>query len=364
MLQSLLRLNKRLNVLFLPSAPTPIANLDLVRHHAVELYNKASSFPDQLFAFANRGIADDVGYDNFLFGRLAALLVGDQVARRAAPWLDFKAFSINTMAYPEPRLTQRDIVRDADDSKFLQQCIERWCAEGVREYFSVRIKKRVFRRSLIIGFVTEFDQFYEYHTSGHQITIAFEITEQKIFRLYVIEYRMHEYVYNIHGRLFQFMANAIRSYEHFDERVHLITNRMICLKGRMQMDNGFMMCMSISYRVSTMLSYVEDLETMREEDGDFESSRRFLMHHTFTMLNWFLRNEDVAQKRLTVLVCKEMVEDYYEMRKDLCFLLAPFEDPKRDRATRVWYDVDQQVFKFDKDGEESEECLAMVVFQQ
>ena len=364
MLQSLLHLNKRLNVLFLPSAPIPIANLDLVRHHAVELYNKASSFPDQLFAFANRGIADDVGYDNFLFGRLAALLVGDQVARRAAPWLDFKAFSINTMAYPEPRLTQRDIVRDADDSKFLQQCIERWCAEGVREYFSACVRKRVFRRSLIIGFVTEFDQFYDYHTSGHQITIAFEITEQKIFRLYVIEYRMHEYVYNIHGRLFQFMANAIRSYEHFDERVHLITNRMICLKGRMQMDNGFMMCMSISYRVSTMLSYVEDLETMREEDGDFESSRRFLMHHTFTMLNWFLRNEDVAQKRLTVLVCKEMVEDYYEMRKDLCLLLAPFDDPKRDRARRVWYDVDEQVFKFDKDGEESEECLAMVVFQR
>ena len=359
MIDVLLRLHERLGLLFMPAVSLPIANLDLVRHHSVDLFNKDVKDAEQPLAYRNPWTGDSIGHDVNLFGWLASLLVGEQIARRSSDWLDYKAFSANATHSPEPKFTRRNLAAtDEDDSFYVQLCVERWCADGVKEYFEAKNRKRVFRRSLIVGFVSEFDQYASLGFSGHQITVAFEI-EKDMFKLFVIEYRMHEYVYNVHGRLFQYMANAIRSTGRFDERVHLITNRVVCLKGRMRLDPEFMMCMSISYRVSVMLSYVEDPERMREEDGEFEQSHRFLMHHTFTMLNWFLTNEDVMRKRVTVLVSKEMAEDVYEMRRDSHFVIVPFRTPNRDLERRIWYDVDRQTFSY---SPVEENCLEMIVY--
>jgi hypothetical protein len=323
-----------------PPAPQPIANLDLVAHHATDLFNKKIPDTDQLLVHRNRGTSNNIGHDLYLFGRLASLLVGSEISRRLdASRLDYRAFSMNNTPVIQSRLSRRGIPEKEDEPEFLQECVERWCKSGVDEFFK-RPKDTLFRRSLIIAFETEFEKYESLHFAGHQITIAFEVVKST-FRLFIIEYRMHEYVYNVHGRLFQYMANAVRSSEHFQEAVHLITESVVCLKGRLHVDSEFMLCMSVSYRVSVMLACVSSPEDIRETPEEFEASRRFLMHHTFTMLNWFLHCPDVAEKRTTVLICEEMTQDFFELHKGLHFVMVPFEHPDRSQPgiRRLVYDL-------------------------
>ncbi len=245
----------------------------------------------------------------------------------------------------DPVLTRRGLADHDDDTNRLQDCIEQWGATAMEELARKRAAR--FRRSLIINFVTEFDKHGQQRFSGHQITIAIEAADPAIIKLMILEYRMHEYVYNVHGRLFQYMANAVRSSAHFDEDATSITQRVVCLKGRLRIDPDFMMCMSVSYRVSAMLSYVETPELIHETLEEFEESRRFLLHHTARMLNWFMHNPDVKAKRSTVLIPRQMTEGRFFELKGLQFVLVPFETPDRNlrQARHLAYDIEAGEFK-------------------
>ena len=363
MIHSLRALDTRLSVVFNPPVIKRRENLDLVRTRR-NIYTDKVDDDQQLLAACRFSSADRVGQDVCLYGRFAPFLVEHELGLRRAlnPWLDYKAFATNGDHWPETTFSRVSNVFDVHDAPsvvadrgpydnpaYIQNSVEQWCARAVGEYFGREERTRVFRRSLIIGFVSLFSEFGKESSSGHEIAIAMEVSDSHpdLFKFYIVERIMHEYVFSVHDRLFQFMANGLRSSPRFDEKQHLITNRLVCVKDRIRVDSDFMMCMSVAYRVAAMLSYVEDIELIRETDEEFEQSRKFLMHHTFRMINWLTGYPDIALRRLVALVSSRMAERFYELEPGgMHIVLVPFDAPVRggEGEQRFRYSVEKEEF--------------------
>ena len=284
---------------------------------------------------------DDVGQDGVIFSRFASFLVAHEIKARARDnhWLDYKAYSINqsdddygyffglqghsyfSQNRIHTELEKEDTSREDYNCTYeIQKFVEEWSSLAVKEIKSS--KAHTTRRSLIITFVTNMVEYEEKTHCGHCIIIAMEKSQDnKNLRLFIFDYRMHEYLYSIHDRLFHWMVTGCSRFFPNDS----ITCETVCLKDRLHVDGCFMTCMSVAYRVCTYLSFVKDPHEIHESESTFRASKDFLKHHIFSMINSLVENEDLIQKRSTAIVSSEMAKDIYEICSENCYInVVPF----------------------------------------
>ena len=134
---------------------------------------------------------------------------------------------------------------------------------------------------------------------------------------------MHEYVYNVHDQLFQFMTDEVRQYSAHYDSLHTET---VCLKGKLHVDKEFMTCMSVSFRVCLYLSKDTPLY---ESDEDFKTDSLNLPNHIWRMFEWVKNDKRLIDEHFTLLISPPMAELVFEINNENCYLmLAPFRLPK------------------------------------
>jgi hypothetical protein len=243
---------------------------------------------------------------SYTFGYLAPLLLASTF--KVCTAIDFKAYSVSILG-------QSNILspyRRENDTRQIQKEISSWinlC--GIPD----SDPNKTFRRCIVVFFTSEFSNMKgeSVHTSGHAITLAFEIKKQ-VLTLKIIEYRMHEYVYNVHDQLFQWMRDSLPLHDWIRE----IRTETVCLKGKMKVDEGFMTCMSVAYRVCLYLSIDRDDCDIIESDEDFVNDSYALKYHIFRMIRWAIS----SKSKITVLIPKTM-RTLFEINNENCYLFTP-----------------------------------------
>jgi hypothetical protein len=139
--------------------------------------------------------------------------------------------------------------------------------------------------------------------------------------LRIYDYRMHEYVYSVHDQMFAWMIQAVT--DQYKELFDSIVTEMVCLKGKLHVDNLFMTCMSAAFRVCLYLSRTG---VVNESYEDFRHDSLNLKSHIFSMVDWALNNRGITDKKKTVLISPAMNKMVFEMSKENCyFLLVPYK---------------------------------------
>jgi hypothetical protein len=215
----------------------------------------------------------------------------------------------------------------------LEETIQTWCQRCMKQYYHLHRrphhghgKARIFRRSLIISFVSA---FIEHQTQadigGHAITLAMEAGGgSRWFKLFVFDYRAHEYLYSVHDQLFWCMHHAVLHNEY-----RLICNvhssdirwETVPLRGRLHYGDQFMMCMSLSFRVCMYLSYVRDCFDMLESRAAFDRDAKVFTHNVYTMLNALLSHPDVTSGALVVMQSPQMAYSLFKVTMSRCYLM-------------------------------------------
>ena len=198
-----------------------------------------------------------------------------------------------------------------------------------------------FRRCVVIHFITDFmsDGEDTQHRTGHCITLCLELANSILY-LKIYDYRMHEYIHNLHDQLFQWMIDAASQYT---EYFHGIRTEVVCLKGKLHVDGAFMTCMSAALRVCI---YLSQYDSIKESEEGFIMDSYNLQEHIFRMYTW--ANSTLKGNVNTLLISPEMSEIVYEITKENCYLmLVPYNNPHdnnslvnmRKVAKRVTYSV-------------------------
>ena len=297
--------------------------------------NFNSNYPSDLQPFVNSSkfkleASYEIGRDSRSYGRLAPLLLA--AILEPSESLDFKAYCINFCSGNESCI-EPACSMDHDTTE-IEAIIQSWVkACGIHE----SKPGRTFRRCIIIGFTSEWesgDKRPEAQFLGHAITLGMEIKD-RVLTFKIFDYRMHEYMYNVHDRLFQFMTDAATPYVKFYDSLKLET---VCLKGKLHVDTLFMTCMSVAFRVCVHFS--RDVEIF-ESDADFTADSLSLQRHIFRMFSWAKTHPQLKANEKTVLISPAMAQPFFEINTDNCFLMmAPYNlnhslDPTRDNALAI-----------------------------
>ena len=281
-------------------------------------------YPDDLQPFSDLRMTAtfEIGRDPSLFGRLGPLLLASII--KPCPTLDFKAFYHNACVDFE----ESHILSPLDkthDTREIRQVIHTWIQMCE---IPKSTPQKTFRRCIIIGFISHFhsDEDQSLHEVGHSITLGLEIKD-RVLTLRIFDYRMHEYVYNVHDQLFQFMTDEARQFSAHYDSLHTET---VCLKGKLHVDKEFMTCMSASFRVCLYLSKDTPLY---ESDKDFETDSLNLPNHIWRMFEWVKGDRRLIDKHNTLIVSPQMAGLVFEINNETCYLmLAPYRLPKHLRS--------------------------------
>ena len=307
-----------------PKLTLPPEFLNLPQEHSAynkDLINKKIPPQLQLVGHDYFEQPEEVGCNSALYSRLVPFFLAKQIEQNLSttPWLDYKAFSMNFMNHSNIFVKHADMPEGEPDNDTcsIQECIESWIRLALQDLDSAtRSGAQIFRRSLILCIETNFYMLLSDHLSGHATTIAIEkdlTNPGEPMKLMVLEYRMHEYDYNVHDRLFQWMTDAV------GDRF-VTVNVTVCLKKHFHCYTEFMMCMSVAYRVCLFLSLVRRPELIMETNADFENSSIFIQDHTFRMINWLCYNPDILAKKVTPIVSDEMAQPIFQIHSPACFL--------------------------------------------
>ena len=261
-----------------------------------------------------------VGYNWHLYGRLGLLLLSSFFEKHKQPWLDYKCHSLCAAITGYLLGPLESGVR-----KWVKTCMNEWFHGFLRTD-----KKTVFRRSMLVGLGADFTEMGEEEFSGHEIAIGMEIKAGDVW-LYVFDYRMEEYVSNIHEKwFFQWMIDAVRCsypYQFYENEGFKLNVReeLVNLKERLHYGNDFMMCISIAWRVCMYMAFGKDVSCIQETDEDFQITTSNVKHHIFTMINYLYGQELVQNKTGAAIISPEMNELIFEINRETCYLmLTPF----------------------------------------
>ena len=279
-------------------------------------------YPDELQPFAGLQMTAsyEIGRDPYSFGRLGSLLLATII--KPCPTLDFKAYYHNICVDMKESHILSPFTEEHDTNE-TRQVIQTWVRMCGIPQSTPRL---TFRRSIIIGFLSHFrsdDNPPQLVKVGHSITLGLEIKE-RVLTLRIFDYRMHEYVYNVHDQLFQFMINEVGQYSSYYDSLH---TESVCLKGKLHVDKEFMTCMSVSLRVSLYLS--KDIP-LHESDDDFKRDSLNLPCHIWKMFEWVKQDGRLIHRYNALIVSPPMSGLVYEINNANCYLmLAPYKLPKR-----------------------------------
>ena len=326
-----------------PQIDGDIERFDLTKQH--EVYFKGvmnHTIYDRLQLVGHECIenAGAVGYNTSLYSRLAPLFLAHVLEQRLArePWLDYKAFSMNCRDDEGDCFGKHIFKGDhACRTEHIQHCVEMWMRLAMSDLEEApRPGCTIFRRCLVINFATSMCLIQDDHFVGHVITLAIEKDLENAdypVKLMVFDYRMHEYDFNVHDRLFQWMADCVAEQ-------YMTVNLTICLKKRFQPYTEFMMCMSVAYRVCVFLSFLKKPELIRETVADFDNSSRYIQDRTNRMCNWLHSNSRVLEKQATVIVSQPMSESIFQIHSDACFLyMVPYSALHKDLYFKDIYEL-------------------------
>ena len=203
----------------------------------------------------------------------------------------------------------------------------------------------IFRRSLVIHFQTYMHRFCSTTLVGHAITIALEVNAHAptTVRMLIFDYRAHEYVYSVHDRLHQWMANGVGLEQPTIREV-------VCLKnnGGMHVDDRFMKCMSVAYRVCIHLAFDMDPSAIHESNDEFQGASEYLQGQVFRMLDFLDHHPKILNKTHTLTVCQSLAKPIYEFSTHNHLLLV-----KHDFLgnTPINYDTDDPHHKAEEEEE-------------
>jgi len=301
----------------LPPLQGPHARLDMEPIRRIHI-DKTDSLRS-LEVTGSPYILDEVefGCDNVCYGRAALLMVASFLDRHRGPDVDYKAYAMCNL--PGDGWKEQ-----------LEKGVRVWVGMCMEEAPSVQ--QRLFRRSLMVSFQTDFMERGEEEYGGHMITLGLEVAGTDVW-LYVFDYRMEEYSHNVHeGWFVLWMQSAVRDSWPYQHRLHElgvelnVRYEFVNLKGRLHYGNDFMMCMSVALRVSMYLALGGDPSRMRESEADFQNNSDHFRHHTATIVNYLYRHPLVKSKRGGALVSPEMHALVFEVTPHNCYLmLAPYK---------------------------------------
>ena len=257
----------------------------------------------------------ELSRDNEAFGRLGPIMLSDII--KDTKEKDFKAYFCDFCQKNESVIHTRND-REKNNTYTIERNINTWIDKCGIEKSNPDVN---FSRCVLICFVTDFmmDGESEQRTAGHCITLGLEL-KNKIMRLKIYDYRMHEYMYNVHDHIFQWMMNAVQKYNSY---FHYIHTEMVCLKGKLHVDGEFMTCVSAAFRVCIFLSRREQIH---ETDDQFIMNKFNLQEHLFRMFNWVKKENNIEKFKSTLLVSPAMTENVFEINKQNCYLiLAPYK---------------------------------------
>lgn len=301
-----------------PAVQKPVGTIRFPVH-----YTRNENYSESLQPFVNINEVGE-GYEigrSTTFGCLAPLLLAATIQKSDA--LDFKAYCCNFGNGKESFiLTTRHIRHNTD---YLQQLIALWADKC--DLHSCRTDVPV-RRCVVIDFVTLFhthgaNKESTYATEpnfiGHCITIALELNKREL-TLSIYDYRLDEYVYNVHDQLFKFMSDSVEKYSSLYDKLNF---RTVCLKKRLHVDLLFMTCMSAAFRVCVYLSNTGEVH---ESKQDFVEDSLNLKNSISRMIDWFKDYPGIRDNTYTPLISPEMAKDVFEINSENCyFLLAPYD---------------------------------------
>ncbi len=260
--------------------------------------------------------AFEIGRDTNTFGFFGPMLLSAII--KPSKTLNFKAFSQNHGKTDGTYVLTHS--RKENNTSVTEKVIRTWILDcGIPESATDR---RVFRRCIIIGFVSEFViEPWSRHSSGHAITLGLEI-KNRALTIKIFDYRMHEYVYNVHDRMFQWIYDAMCEYAQYFDTWRTET---VCLKDRLHVNKGFMTCMSAAYRSCLYFSKDGDFH---ETDQDFKLDSENLQKHIFRIFEWGLNDRRLNTKEKTVIISPAMANLVYEINPESCYLLlVPYALP-------------------------------------
>ena len=192
--------------------------------------------------------------------------------------------------------------------------------------------QKVYRRCLVIKFQSDFltgeEPVNTWNTVkpirvGHCITLGLELTGQ-VMTLKIYDYRMHEYIHNVHDQMFQLMINAAQEYA--SSKNISIRTEVVCLKGKLYVDKEFMTCMSAAFRVCLFLSKPDGI--IHESSQDFMEDSENLQGHTCKMMEWIQSDPGIQNHQYTPLLPPPMTQTVCEICPRNCYLvLAPYVPP-------------------------------------
>ena len=279
----------------------------------------------------------ELGRELDSLGRLGPILLSEIIKPCAS--IDFKAYCCNISHDNESCiLSRQDIL--LNNTNAIENVIKTWMKMC---NLSQSVRNKTLRRCVVIDFITDFimDGEDTQHRSGHCITLCLEL-RHKILHLKIYDYRMHEYIHNVHDQLFQWMIEAA---EQFRDHFNSIHTEVVCLKGKLHVDGAFMTCMSAAYRVCIYLSK-SNHACINESEEEFIMDSYNLQEHIFRMYEW--ANKKLIGNVNALLISPEMSEIVYEIKKENCYLmLVPYNNPRdnislvdmRKVAKRVTYSI-------------------------
>lgn len=327
-----------------------------------------SALPDKVQVLGNPWIKQelDIAYDPRTYKPMALMLMAsflDLKAKETSGWLDYKCYSSEqtheTEILPLPSVMPTKAVQNeqgSEDSSMsnpyvptpihgrsligmdgeLKNNIQVWCRLCMQQYYHSQHRpehyhhhhhdQRIFRRTLCISFVTA---FIEHETDGavggHAITLGIEAGGgNRWFKLFIFDYRAHEYLYAVHDQLFNCMQEAVLHDEYrLLCKVHTsdIQWETVALCGRLHYGDKFMMCMSLSFRVCMYLSYVKNCFDMLESRAAFKRDAKVFTHTVYTMINSLVTDKRVANGSLVVLQSPQMSYPLLEVNPKHCYLM-------------------------------------------
>ena len=257
----------------------------------------------------------EIGRDSCSYGRLAPLLL----AACLKPEFDFKAYCSNFCTDFESVILSPSC--NDHDTRVIEKVVTTWIDMCEIQKSD---SKFLFRRCAAIGFTTDMIlEKKKAHRAGHAIAIGLEMKE-RVLTLKIFDYRMHEYVHNVHDQLFQWMSEAVQKYSmHFDS----LRTETVCLKRKLHVDGKFMTCMSAAFRVCL---YFSSERVLLESDQDFSTDSLNLQRHIFRMFEWASTDKRLEKMKKTVLISPAMAGLIFEINHANCYLLlAPHWMPKR-----------------------------------
>lgn len=282
------------------------------RFHVKNLYNPHYPGCVQPFSIVHELTHNfEVGRSGEVFGSLGPLLLASILV--PSKELDFKAYTSN---FNSPEL--ESVFSESKDDSYIydiRATIQTWIDKC---NIPSGDRNRIFRRCLIVRFISGFIMEGTRKELGHAITLAMEMYNGNMI-LRILDYRMHEYIYNVHDQIFQWMTDAVQKYaSHFTS----LQTETVCLKGKIEVDKQFMTCMSAAFRACI---YLSQLDSHWEDKEDFVKDSKNLQVHIKKMLDWVYSNQNINQGRCSLLISPAMSETVCEINPAHCYLLmAPY----------------------------------------